>query len=77
MFAGPLGAPCLAAPCALSDETESCDAVDLEYATVVEGSLTLVVSPDEVADATPRDHRGAFSELLDSNAALLEELGVV
>ena len=40
-----------------------------------EAARTLVVSPDE-ADPTPRA-RGAFSELLDSNAALLEELGVV
>ena len=40
-----------------------------------EAARTLVVSPDE-ADPTPRA-RGAFSELLDSNAALLQELGVV
>ena len=40
-----------------------------------DAARTLVVSPDE-ADPTPRA-RGAFSELLDSNAALLEELGVV
>ena len=39
-----------------------------------EAARTLVVSPDEV-DPTPRA-RGAFSELLDSNAALLQELGV-
>jgi hypothetical protein len=40
-----------------------------------EAVRTLIVSPDEV-DPAPRA-RGAFSELLDSNAALLEELGVV
>ena len=39
-----------------------------------DAARTLVVSPDEV-DPTPRA-RGAFSELLDSNAALLHELGV-
>ena len=40
-----------------------------------EAARTLVVSPDEV-DPAPRA-RGAFSELLDSNAALLQELGVL
>ena len=40
-----------------------------------EAARTLVVSPDDVADPAPRA-RGAFSELLDSNAALLQELGV-
>jgi len=39
-----------------------------------EAARTLIVSPDE-ADPAPRA-RGAFSELLDSNAALLQELGV-
>ena len=41
-----------------------------------QAARTLVVSPDEVSDATPRS-RGAMDELLDSNAVLVRELGVV